>query len=227
VTDDLVTLHVWRVPTRHLAPAMLRLPRLRRAARMRGARFVKVLGTADDRFTVRGATPTRWAMLSTWPTPDAAAAFESVAPAWWEGHAEESATLTLRVLRCRGRWAGRSPFAVGPDAADWTGPVAVVTRSRVRPRQALRFYRAVPSIAADVRKAPGLHVAFGVGEAPALWQGTVSVWDDVRAMQRFVRTDAHRAAVRDTPTIGWYAEELFAQFALVDATGTIDGRSVR
>lgn len=224
MTDDVVTLHVWRVAPADVTAAIVRLVRLRSAARKSGARFVKALGTADTRFTPLGATPTRWAMVSAWPTALAASSFAGTQ--WWAARALESAALTLQALSCRGQWGRREPFVVSARREEWTGPIVVLTRSRVRIMRATRFYRAVPPISADLQRAPGLRAAFGIGEAPALWQGTVSVWDDATAMQRFVRTDAHRAAARDTARIGWYAEDLFAQFALVSASGTIDGRSV-
>ncbi|PSK62064.1 putative aminotransferase [Micromonospora sp. MH33] len=67
---------------------------------------------------------------------------------------------------------------------------------------------------------PGLLARFGVGEAPLGWQGTVSVWRDAADLVAFAyRHPEHRAAITRTPTEGWYAEELFARFAVGDVVG--------
>jgi heme-degrading monooxygenase HmoA len=73
----------------------------------------------------------------------------------------------------------------------------------------------------------GCRVAFGIGEAPVVRQGTVSIWESAEAMKAFAyRSPQHAAVVAATPEQNWYAEELFTRFALLDATGTIDGTAV-
>ena len=37
------------------------------------------------------------------------------------------------------------------------------------------------------------------------------------------RLPAHARVVADTTRLGWYVEELFARFAVLDATGTLGG----
>lgn len=226
-----VSLHVWRVPRRDVVAAMARLPVLRREARRAtGVTFAKVLGTADATFTPQGVTITRWALLAAWTDAAASTDFRAAASMrWWDAHARESARLLMRPVRSRGRWDGRAPFGDGTPGDDGDAgarPVVALTRASLRAGGALRFYRAVPAIAAEVAHASGLRVAFGVGEAPLLRQGTVSIWDDVHRMQAFAHTPAHAEAVRTTPAARWYAEELFARFAIIDAVGTIDGRGV-
>ena len=47
------------------------------------------------------------------------------------------------------------------------------------------------------------------------------------AMTAFAyRSPQHAAVVAATPQQNWYAEELFTRFALLAATGTIDGAAV-
>jgi hypothetical protein len=71
----------------------------------------------------------------------------------------------------------------------------------------------------------GLLAAFGVGEAPAGWQGTLSVWRNAADLRAFAyQGAAHSAAIRRTKETGWYAEELFARFGVVRAEGSLDGR---
>ena len=75
-------------------------------------------------------------------------------------------------------------------------------------------------VADAVVRADGLHATFGIGEAPIGWQGTVSVWRDAAALRAFAyRDEAHTRVITATPAERWYAEELFARFALLDVAG--------
>ncbi len=104
-------------------------------------------------------------------------------------------------------------------------PVAALTRARIRWRQSRRFWRAVPPVSADLNRQPGLRFAVGVGEAPLGLQGTFSVWDTAAALRAFAYAGAqHREAIRRTATEQWYAEELFARFAVLGSQGSVDGR---
>jgi heme-degrading monooxygenase HmoA len=223
----LVTLHVWGVPRRAVPGALLRMaadrPALRRTP---GLAFAKLLGTGSGRtFTVRDADPRRWALLAVWSDPAAADAFaSSFVPRRWRRTAEEEWSVRLRPLAARGRWSRREPFG-RPQPSRWDGPVAAVTRARLAPRKAATFWRAVPPVSADLHAGQGLRFALGIGEAPVGLQGTFSVWDSAAALNAFAYgRPAHSAVVRRTAEEGWYAEELFARFAVLSAAGTVDGR---
>ena len=218
-----VRLQVWRVPARHVPAALVAgrvmVHRLRRHADLT---FAKFLGTASTTFLPTAVTPTRWAALTCWRDDGPGPAADVTS--WWDRHAEERATLTLDPLSTRGSWDRRKPFSVAAGAGRWTGPVLVLTRSTLRLRRMRAFYRAIPPVATDLRATPGCRVAFGIGEAPLVRQGTVSIWESAEAMTDFAyRTPAHNAVVAATPQQQWYAEELFTRFALVSASGTIDG----
>lgn len=220
----MVTLHVWRVPLRAAPRAAAQLAiRRGRLRRLDGLTFGKLLGTgADGTFRPREADLRRWAALCCWTSRSAAAAFDrSPVAAAFDRRAADRGSLELTPLSARGRWAGRQPFGDRTTASPTAGPVAVLTRARLRPTRAARFWRAVPPVAAELHRQPGLLLAFGIGEAPLGWQGTFSVWATGQALTDFAyRTPAHRAAVVETPRQGWYAEELFARFAVRSATGT-------
>jgi len=218
-----VRLQVWRVPIRQVPAALVAgrvmVHRLRRHADLT---FAKFLGTASTTFLPTAATPTRWAALTCWRNDRPGPAADLTA--WWDHHADESATLTLDPLSTRGSWDRRRPFTVAAGARRWNGPVVVLTRSTLRLGRTRAFYRAIPAVATDLRATPGCRAAFGIGEAPLVRQGTVSIWESPEAMTDFAyRTPAHSAVVAATPQQQWYAEELFTRFALVSASGTIDG----
>jgi hypothetical protein len=222
--SQVVTLHVWRVPGRRLPRALWRLARDRRRLRATpGVRFAKLLGTAR-RFG--RPDPGRWAAVVSWADARSAERFEEAPVARsWRRLATGYCRLDLTPLASRGTWAGRAPF---PATASDDGPeqeeaVLALTRARLRPAQALGFWRAIGPVAAGARHAPGLLAAFGIGEAPIGWQGTVSLWRGRGDLVEFAyRHPAHRAAIAATPVRRWYAEELFARFAVLRIAGDRD-----
>lgn len=187
-----------------------------------GCVFAKVLGTGSAAtFTPRDADLHRWATLTVWddaPTLDGIDAYARV-----RGRAIEHGRLVLRPTRSRGTWSRRTPFAVD-DTAD-PGPIAVLTRARIRPTQWWRFWSSIPPVATDATTSPGLLLALAVGEAPIGLQGTFSIWADEESLRDFAhRRAAHREVIRATTRTGWYAEELFARFAVSSASGSWLGR---
>jgi hypothetical protein len=221
-----VSMYVWRVPVAAIPASLWRMAvDPRRVRRQPGVRFVKLLGTGRGRqFGPARADPTRWAAL---------AVYDQARPGFpgWDRQAVASCRIDLAPLRVRGSWAGRQPFTTGHDGpagydgpadrADTAdGPVLALTRARLRPGRAATFWRATGPVAAALAGAPGLLAAFGIGEAPLGWQGTVSVWRQPADLSRFAyRHPEHRQAIERTATVGWYAEELFARFAVLDVVG--------
>ena len=142
----------------------------------------------------------------------------------WAALAEETFRLDLRPIAARGRWSRRSPFG-DPTPVRESGPVAALTRARLSPARAARFWSAVPPVTAELHRSPGLRAAIGIGEAPLGLQGTFSLWESTAALRAFAhRTPAHVDVVARTAREGWYAEELFARFAVLGTAGTLDGR---
>jgi hypothetical protein len=222
----LVTLHLWHVPVRAVPRAVLHMAADRGAlGRTPGLRFAKLLGTGSGRtFTPRDADIRRWGVLAVWDDVPSAAAFEDGGVVRnWRRFADEEWAARLRPLSARGRWSGQQPFGTA-SPRPWAGPVAAVTRARLVLHRAARFWRAVPPVSADLHDAPGLRLALGIGEAPLGLQGTFSVWNSSSALNAFAYTRApHAAVVERTARERWYAEELFARFAVLSASGTLDG----
>jgi hypothetical protein len=230
-----VLLHVWRV--RRPLPAFVRMGldplQLRRRG---GPQFWQLLGTAGDGFGLRDADLHRWALLTCWFGPDAAADPAGSAAAAdglatvrrWDALATERARLVLRPVATRGRWGGRAPFGPDTDApppGELTGPVAAITRARVRGGAARSFRGDVPPVARDLVTSPGLRFTMGIGERPTGLLGTFSLWDDDADLRRFAhRSAAHVAVARRSREHEWFGEELFARFSVLSADGTLDGR---
>lgn len=229
-TDGLpvtVDLRIWGVGS--VAPALGRMATGR--ARLRGTpglRFAKLLGTGSARtFTVRDADLHHWALLTVFA--DAAAADRFAAGAMvgqWDRAAYERCAVRMTPLTARGRWSGVEPFptSTSPAPGKTAGPVAAITRARLRPTRMASFLRSVPPVVADLNGSAGLRLAVGIGEAPVGLQGTFSLWETQSDLLDFAyRRPEHLAVAERTPAERWYAEELFARFAVLSVEGTYAG----
>ena len=181
-----------------------------------GLRFVRRLGTGRGAAMGLGGDLRRWATFAVWEDEDAV---EALHP---DG-ADETWSVLLAPLGSRGSWAGRRPLPEERRATD--GPLAVLTRARLRVRAWPAFYRAVPPVEAALHAAPGLLAAVGIGEAPVGLQATFSLWRSTEAMEAFAAAPGpHREVARRARAEGWFAEDLFARFRPYASTGTWGGR---
>ena len=227
MSTPLVTLTLWGVRPGAVPAALLRMALDRRHVRRApGLVFAKLLGTGDGTtFTLRDADLLHWGLLAAWEDAAAAEAFAAGRThRAWRSLARERLHVALRPVSSRGLWSGRKPFG-DPLPRRIRGPVAALTRARIRAARARTFWRAVPPVSADLRAVPGLRLAVGVGEAPVGLQGTFSLWDSAEALVEFAhRRAAHAEVVRRTTREQWYAEELFARFEVITLSGTFRGR---
>lgn len=214
-----VHLDVWTVRATAVGRALLRMARDPAIlSGLPGLRFHKSLGTGAGRhFTARDADLRKWALLTVWDGPEL-----PLTPTLrrWQHLADTHTRFTLAPIASHGEWSGSRPFAPDPAVHNWAGPVAAITRARVRTGQWRTFQRAIPPVAEILRDQPGLLYRIGIGEAPIGLQGTFSVWENPAALREFAyRQPAHISVIEQTRSTGWYAEELFARFALTELRG--------
>jgi hypothetical protein len=220
----LVTLHVWRVPAVQVGRALVRVAADRRALRsVHGLRFARLVGTGRG-LTVRSVDLRRWALVASWSRAEDAAAFEhSPVVRRWRALSDEAFRAELRPVSSTGRWGGTEPFG-DPERSPCPGSVAALTRSHLRPRRLVRFWRAAPPVARELAEAPGMRFAMGFGELPVLLAGTFSLWSDEASLRAFAYGPTrHRDVVARTPAEGWFGEQLFTRFAVLRTEGTLDG----
>lgn len=196
-------------------------------ARMPDVGFWKLCGSG----TGEGFTPKPnwgvWAILAAWP--DEATARRQVAEAGvykrWRRKARESWTVYLDPISVRGEWSGKAPFSGAAAPAGDARALAVLTRASLKPSKMLRFWNRVPDISTVIGADPNVMFKIGIGELPLLHQVTFSIWPDAASMAKFARGDGPHgraiAAVRDGD---WFAEELYARFAVTGSTGQWGGR---
>ena len=165
-----------------------------------------------------------YAILATWPDIATAQARTTTGIfARYIGKAAEHWTVFLQTQTARGAWAGQMPFT--PGAVTTPGPLAALTRATIRPRILARFWKRVPNISAMIGKDTNVIFKIGIGEVPMLHQVTFSIWPSEAAMDSFARTGPHADAIRAVRDEGWFAEELYARFAVHSDAGTWNGIS--
>ena len=193
--------------------------------RMADVGFFKLCGSGTGQGFMPRPNTKVWAILATWP--DAATARRNLDEAAvfrrWRRHAQESWTVLLNPTSARGLWSGVAPFTPQPAGP---GPVVALTRATMKPSTILRFWGRVPDISAVIGADPNVIFKIGIGELPLLHQVTISIWPDAAAMANFARGDGpHGRAIKSVRDEGWFSEELYARFSIIDDWGTWEGKS--
>ena len=216
----MIIAYFWRIKPSAVPFAFLAMA-LDRFALSRSANvgFYKSLGTGKgETFTPADANTLRWGLIA--QVNDIDAFDHSLVVKRWRKNSVDEFRAVLEPISSHGQWAGKEPFVA--SVKDWTGPVAAITRARIKWHQNFRFWRSVPPVTISLKSAPGLMAAIGIGEAPIGLQGTFSLWESSDAIKNFAyKGAAHQKAIADTATYNWYSEELFARFAVKDMRGTI------
>ena len=216
----MIVAYFWRIKPSAVPFAFLAMA-IDRFALSRSANvgFYKSLGTGKgETFTPADANTLRWGLIA--QVNDMEAFDHSLVVKRWRKNSVDEFRAVLEPISSHGQWAGKEPFVA--SVKDWTGPVAAITRARIKWHQNFRFWSSVPPVTISLKSAPGLMAAIGIGEAPIGLQGTFSLWESSDAIKNFAyKGAAHQKAIADTATYNWYSEELFARFAVKDMRGTI------
>ncbi len=216
----MIVAYFWTIKPRAIPFAILAMALDRFAlTRSKNVGFYKSLGTGKgETFTPADANTLRWGLVAQVNNLDAFD--QSMVVKRWRKNSVGEFRAVLEPISSHGKWAGKEPFVA--SVKDWTGPVAAITRARIKWHQNFRFWSSVPPVTISLKSAPGLMAAIGIGEAPIGLQGTFSLWESSAAIKNFAyKGAAHQKAIADTATYNWYSEELFARFAVKDMRGSI------
>ena len=193
--------------------------------RASGISFWKLLGAGKgETFTPKDADPRRWGLLVVIDPREIERFESSPLIKRWRKKALSEFSAELSPISVHGQWSRRDPFHVLFQSTDknWNGPIAAITRARIKWRKNLIFWRSVPPVTKSLHSSEGLIAAIGIGEAPIGLQGTFSLWESAAAVRNFAyRGEAHKAAIEATHREDWYAEEMFARFAVTKSSGAI------
>jgi spheroidene monooxygenase len=216
--------------------ASLDLARFRLGVAEREALAARRAGRRSDAVFARLLLPMRLRSMP-WPVPEMTIAYyfalwRDEAPLerfragplrrWSEGR--ERLALTLRPVQSFGAWRGGDPLA-GERSDPHSGPVALITHSRTRPRHLTRFLVADGPVVRALEEAPGRFWSDGfVDDLLRLDSGTLSIWRDTAAATAFAYAPGvHQSAVKSQREGGWFSESWFARFAIEDAVGSWRG----
>jgi hypothetical protein len=213
--SEVTVIYFWKIKPSKISFALLRMALDRGALRrMQGVRFSKMLGTGKgETFTPRDADAGRWGALIVIDKADLELLDNSKLVKTWRKNAITEVSYLLDPISSHGLWAKVNPFAYA--ATQTEGEVIAITRARIKWFQNFRFWRAVPPVTQSLHSSPGLIETIGIGEAPIGLQGTFSHWRTGADLRNFAyKGAAHQGAIAATERHQWYAEELFARFAV-------------
>ena len=207
----------WAFVHMGLAPAKLR--------RVPEIDFFKVLGTGRGAGFDPAPNFRVYAILATWPSREAAhRGFDSPAYRAYADKASETWHVLLSAIQGHGTWDRREPFAIHKSGQP-PRPIGVLTRASIRWSRLWPFWRSVPAVSATTHGAERLRFRIGMGERPVLQLMTFSVWDDVASVKAFAYAKGHhRATLKKARDDGWFSEELFARFRILETRGSWEGR---
>lgn len=209
------------VPVALFAMAIHRLPLMLQ----RGCTFWKLLGSGKNGTFDLTPDWQQWGLLAVWNSQQDFERFNqrSFISRWWKMFAHEQWTILCEPLQSHGKWDGKQPFG-NPQAGNYQGPVAVLTRATIRTRRLKNFWNNVDEVANMMTSAKGYITSIGIGEAPVYRQATFSVWESLDDVKNFAyRSRQHAEVIKKTRSEDWYSEELFARFKPVGTFGTLHG----
>ena len=219
----ITVIYFWKIARVNIPFALFRMAIDRTLLRRtQGVAFAKMLGCGKgETFTPSDADPIRWGCLVVIPDSQLAQLDSSTTIRAWRKKSISEFRVVLDPIASTGMWSKQKPFE--PSApTNFQGQVVAITRARIKASQTLRFFKSVPPVTASLHSSPGLISAIGIGEAPIGLQGTFSLWESMQAIKDFAyKGAAHQKAIAQTSEFDWYAEELFARFAVREIRGKI------
>lgn len=217
----IVLVYFWKINLRSLPFAILHMALDRLTlGRNKKITFFKSLGTGrGETFTPSDADAKRWGLLVVIPRSEIETFDSSHLISNWRKIAILEYRGILQPISSHGEWSKKQPFSAD-QILEWSGPVAALTRARIKWSMNSKFWRAVPPVTVSLKAAPGLKSAIGIGEAPIGLQGTFSRWESGALLREFAyKGPAHIKAIKATKDLDWYAEELFSRFAILEEHG--------
>lgn len=191
-----------------------------------GLEFFKLMGSGGKNGFSKMLNVNVYALLAVWESEQAAETYfeESRHFKEFQIRATEFWTIYMNTCKVHGKWSGLNPFQSTQPYQ--SGPIAVITRARIKLRFLRKFWSYVPSVSKNMDDRDGSIFSIGIGEYPWLMQATFSLWEDEESMRNYAyRSKVHSEVIQKTRTLGWYSEELFANFVPYKTVGSWEGEN--
>ncbi len=190
-----------------------------------GLQFAKMLGTGGGKGFSIYPNFGQYGWLGVWDSEAQARSFFDKNALFhrFKGFSDTCFTIYAQPVMAHGKWDGQEPF-IAQGTFDPQKPIAVLTRATIKKRHLLNFWRYVPRVSRSIEAfADKTLFSVGVGELPLIQQATFSIWHSGQAMMDYAyKSPFHAEVVKKTRELGWYDEELFARFTVVDRVDYTD-----
>ncbi|SFB49913.1 hypothetical protein [Algoriphagus aquimarinus] len=193
-------------------------PKLKKVS---GLEFSKLMGSGGKNGFSKMLNVNVYVLHCVWESELAANDFfvSSATFSEFRTRAAEAYTIFMKASKAHGLWEGTNPYHT--EKITPSGPIAVITRARIKLKFLPRFWSHVPSLGKKVDQALGAIFSIGIGEYPWFMQATFSLWESYDAMRNYAYGSPHHMeVVKKTRELGWYSEELFANFIPYRAEGS-------
>lgn len=191
--------------------------------KVEGLTFYKLLGTGGGDGFQWYPDFSRYALLVQFDTDVNAAKFsKSRVYQQYLSKSIEHCSFGLHTYEAHGFWSGQQPFKVYDYQENQ--PIAVITRARIKWKYLFKFWYFVPKTSGSLSNYDGRYMGKGLGEWPLIQQATFSIWESQDKMMAYAyKNPKHREVIKKTRQLGWYSEELFARFHVLEMSGTWQG----
>ncbi len=140
--------------------------------------------------------------------------------AYWNFFHCDIKEFLLQPMEGHGLWDKKKVFGELPKQTDYNGSIAVLTRATIRLNRLKNFWSNVDAVASKMSSAKGLIISYGIGEMLWIKQATFSVWENKNDMEDFAyNMQQHVHVIQKTRSEGWYKEEMFVRFRILEVKG--------
>lgn len=191
---------------------------------VQGLKFFKLMGSGGNNGFSRILNPNVYVFHGVWNSEEDAQKYfqQSAHFNEFKSRATEVYTVFMRATKSSGSWSGANPYDQTFPIQD--GKIAVITRAKIKLRYLPKFWNYVPKLSRKLEDQDGSIFSIGIGEYPWFMQATFSLWKDLDSMKAYAyQSDLHTKVIRKTRELGWYSEDLFANFSPYHTEGTWTG----
>ncbi len=191
-----------------------------------GLTFYKLMGSGGgDGFSLKPDFNV-YALIGIWKTKEYAKNFFRTSKVFrgFKDHCQKCWTLQMEPIKTKGKWNKINPFLPLSSDLGYDGKIAVLTRATISTKHLFSFWNSVPGVSEILKMQDGLIFSKGLGEYPLFQQATFSIWENKRALHLFAyHSQKHKEVIDKTHAKGWYKEDLFTEFKILETEGEWEG----